>query len=458
MRNLFFILSVLLFSSCSNHSIVKKKCNNTANELLYFDLKNDSQSVEEKINGENFFIIRPDSLKDDTDRFKLLFLTHSNILIKKGKYFLQSNKICLGESMRIIGEPGVKIYCLQTKNRKCNPPPAVFTTIDPLNIELSGVTFIGNHNTQYGIRVLNSDFMIQKTSNIRIYNNDVFECGLIYVGPEKGFTFNRKQTIKQKTWHENGTIYKNYWLTDIQIYNNTMKGDIGYSSGNFTDGFKGVSGITIQYANNIKIYNNIITNYRFGIWVYGGSSISRNKTRLSTNPILAKNIEVNDNIIYETYSPIWFSKAQDIYVYNNSCVNNQDVALDFEGCANALVFNNKVKNSRGGALTVLNGCINIVFTKNKVLMFNFNNENNIIFIRDNNREIIYNGNTFVFKDNRRTNSKPGRIFFKSSSSSILCSSRIIFKNNYYSNVIFENRDLSDFTVTNTKNNNIITNE
>ena len=80
---------------------------------------------------------------------------------------------------------------------------------------------------------------------------------------------------------------------------------------------------------------------------------------LSSN--LCKNIIVYENRIFETYSPIWFSKASNIKVLYNYCKNNQDVAIDFEGCHSAIVESNLVINSRGGALTALNGSKDIFF-------------------------------------------------------------------------------------------------
>ena len=385
-----------------------------------------------------------------TNQFISSLINCDTIIINKGIYFLEFDKVYLKSSTVILSKGDVEIHAIKNqKVRSKSNPSAFFIFENPEKLEISNIKFYDTGNRAYAIKVTNNDVEKLLVSNIEIFNNTADQLGLIWIGPELGFTFNRFNSIVEpKSWYNNGPIHKNHWMSNIKIKNNILNGSKNFYSGNFKkNGIGvGVSAITLLFCNNIFIENNIIQNYRFGIWVYGGASRDNNKNIIPLSS-LSSNIFVSKNRISETYSPIWFSKSNNINVFNNYCLNNQDVAIDFEGCYSANIFFNKVFNSRGGALTVLNGSENISFFNNFIKMNNFNRNNNIVLIRDSNKNIKYINNKFIFNDNRlvKTNA---RIMLKKQKKSNISNKDIEFVNNQFFSVEIENRDNSSIIIIN----------
>ena len=372
------------------------------------------------------------------------------IIIHEGIYFFNFDKIFLKPNLVIKAFGKVEINGVKNGVMKRENPAAIFTSINPKNLKISNIKFCDVDNRAYSIKIINKKINIPLQSNIEISENIAHEIGLVWFGPQNGFTYNRiKKDNEKYTWYENGPILKNEWVSDIKINNNIIKGASKFFSGNFKKPNVGVgiSAITVLYSNNVLVENNLISNYRFGIWIYGGSSLDRNRENLSTQPILSNNISIINNKISETYSPIWFSKASDIIVSNNYCKNNQDVAIDFEGCYNAYVENNTIINSRGGSLTVLNGSKNISFFKNRIEMINFNNQNNIVLIRNANSNISYIENSFLFDDNRIIK-KNARIMLRKKHKNFKPNIGIKFLKNILLEVKIENKDGSHIIVKN----------
>ena len=388
--------------------------------------------------------------KNHTLEFINFSIDCDTIIIHEGIYFFNFNKIFLKSNLVIKAYGKVEINGLENGIMKKENPVAIFTSVNPKNLKISNITFCDIDNRAYAIKIVNKKINVPLQSNVYITENIAKEIGLVWFGPKNGFTYNRiKKGTEKMTWYENGPILKNEWVSNIKINNNIIKGASKFFSGNFKKPHVGVgvSAITVLYSNNVFIKNNLISNYRFGIWIYGGSSLDRKGENLSTQPILCENISVKNNKIYETYSPIWFSKTSDIKVSNNYCENNQDVAIDFEGCYNAYVDNNTIINSRGGSLTVLNGSKNISFFKNLIEMINFNKQNNIVLIRNANENINYTKNKFIFKDSRILK-KNARILLTKKHANFKPNSQI----NFFYNKLFEvelvNLDKSSLTVKN----------
>lgn len=365
------------------------------------------------------------------------------IIIHEGVYFFNYDEIYLDSDLVILTKGLVEINAIENnKLKKEYNPSAIFTVNNPDNIKISKIKFCHYENKGYAVKIINNNLEAKLNSKIEIIDNIAIEIGLVWIGPSKGFTFNRPvQNDKILNWYENGPITKNLWNSKIIINNNQIYGASKFYSGNFKKPNHGVSAITLLYVNNASVENNLIYNYRFGIWVYGGASLDRKRKRILLQPSFSKKILIFKNKVYETYSPIWFSKVRDIQVFGNYCENSQDVAIDFEGSYNASVNNNIIINSRGGALTVLNGSNNISFYRNKVLMKNFNKQNNIVIIRNSNRNIKYSRNEFIFYDNRILK-RNARIMLKKEHVNLKPNSQIEFSNNIFLGVQIENRDLS----------------
>ena len=386
---------------------------------------------------QQYFVIEKENKsKNDTKLFKEVLLKNDKIKIKKGKYFIEVNQININGNIELIGEGDVEIIGLNNCSFKSLNPASIFSINNPESVNISNITFVGSDNNSIAIKITNDNFDIERSSLIEIKNNNAQEIGLIWIGPKKGFTYNRIYG-EDSNWFSKGPIKENNWQSKINVFGNICQGNKNFYSGNFEK--PSASAITLLYSNNINVNNNKISNYRFGIWTYGGASRTVEK-EISKNPILSSNICVYDNEVTETFSPIWFSKSTQIEVYNNSSFNNQDVAIDFEGCENGLVYNNIVNNSRGGALTALNGSNNILFKNNEVNLINYNKQNNIILIRDGNSNISYVENNFRFIDDRVFGKKHSRVLFNKSSEKVLKNSKILFKNNTFENVIFDIKD------------------
>lgn len=373
-----------------------------------------------------------------------------SVILNEGVYFFDFDKIFLKPNFIVSTKGEVKIYAVKNKKLSKTNPSAIFTSVNPTNLKLSNIKFFDVGNRAYAIKIINNNIQFKLNSNIEISNNSTEKIGLLWVGPRGGFTYNRlnKNNINP-SWYENGPIVKNNWNSTIKVENNIIIGASRFYSGNFekNNSWVGVSAITLLFANNIIVRCNTISNYRFGIWVYGGASLDRERKKVLLSSHLCKNIYISENRIFETYSPIWFSKAANIQVSYNYCKNNQDVAIDFEGSYNASVDNNIVINSRGGALTVLNGSENISFFNNVIEMKNFNRNNNIVLIRNSNQNIKYSNNEFIFHDNRILK-KNARIMLIKEDINFKPNSQIEFLNNTLLGVEIENRDGSSLIIKN----------
>ncbi|ETN95790.1 hypothetical protein P278_15120 [Zhouia amylolytica AD3] len=401
--------------------------------------------------GQNsvYYYIEIDSnTTNHTEVFRNAIEKSDKIFIPKGKYYLEYDKLKTTGSIELCGEKGTVIEGIGNAKFNSLKPLAIFEIINPEDVYIHEISFTGKFNVATAISLQQSlyDSPNNKT-NVTIENNSVSELGLVWIGPKNGFTFNRLHE-EYENWAQSGPINTNNWVSNIKIKNNKCIGDKTFYSGNFRG--SSISAITMLYSNNMLIEFNIISNYRFGIWSYGGASKSRNGNKLSKNNILSKNIKVNNNHIEETYSPIWFSRTKNVEVYDNLTINNQDVALDVEGCQDVVMYNNTVKNSRGGALVTLNGSKNVIFKHNNIYMENYNKHNNIVFIRDGNSDIEYLNNYMEFNDNRIIDKRNARVFIKNSSIEIPSNVRIIFKNNELNNVGFDVRNGGQIQLNNNK--------
>lgn len=128
----------------------------------------------------------------------------------------------------------------------------------------------------------------------------------------------------------------------------------------------GIAAILIEYAQNVHIENNSITNFKNGIQWWGGDS-NHLKDGAITNDRRCKNIMVINNMVKNADAGIWGSMGDNIKVVNNRVSDCQDVGIDFEGCFNGVADSNYVTNAKNGNLATFFLNRNITFSNNIVI-------------------------------------------------------------------------------------------
>ena len=386
-----------------------------------------------------FLIFTISAYANDTELLNNLLKKSNTVFLENRIYEIDANKVLLKDrNIEIIGHKNKTIIKLiDSVKFNSRKPKSLLTFKNCKRVCIKNINFEGFTNSAYALTFIKDKSL--KNEHYEVKDNFAKRIGLVYFRPEQGFSFNFYDT-SYKNWTINGKVTVEQLFSNIIISKNECFGNISFK----VNSFKGpsVSAISVHFSRNVLIENNNISNYRFGIWIYGGGSRSRDKSILTHNKILCVNIKVNKNIVKQTYSPIWFSKAKNIVARNNLCRYIQDVALDFEGCLNALVIGNKITNSKGGSLVALNGSKNIFFLKNDITSTKgfYNSNFNISLIRDGNSSIHYVKNNFINKTGFQS-----RIFIKNSSEHIASNNRdIIFKENLFLNVVIEARKHQHF--------------
>jgi len=381
--------------------------------------------------------------KDDTQALQEAIDTHPILYLPEGDYYIDIEKIMIPNNRKIIGDNGkTKIFFNFSGKYNSRIPAAAFLLKNVLNIEISNLSFYTSGNNSVAIKITSSILTDSSLKgNIKIHDNEVKGGGLVWIGPKKGFTFNRTSE-KYNNWAQGGPLLESHIMKNIIIYGNDCRGDIQFRSGMFKKAT--ASAITLLFTQNAKIYNNKISNYRFGIWAYGGASRSKKSKKLSQNPVWCSNIEIRSNDINETYSPYWVSKCANVNMSENKSYNNQDVAVDFEGSIDSIASNNLVINSSGGALAALNGSKNITFFNNVVNTKKMNKRTNIVLIRDGNENIVYENNTFNYLQTKKN--EVARVFLKNTSKNIPSNNAISFYGNKFINVVIESRGSNNLMI------------
>lgn len=402
-------------------------------------------SKETLTNNINKKITQLSKTNNYTNELQRLINSQNEVFIKEGEYYLDLNKITIPKNIKIYGE-GIKTK-IYTKNKlKFNSkimPSSIFTSKNLTKIHISKLSFFSMGNNSYVFKTY-SDKKTYEPS-LKIDNISAYGLGLVWVGPKNGFTYNRPVKEINYNWYENGPIKKVQVTNNIEISNNYIKGDKKFTVGSFNR--PSSSAITLLYVNNAKIENNEISNFRFGIWAYGGATRTNSKKRTTTNEIMCSNINITNNTVFQTYSPYWVSKCSKVSINDNFSLNNQDVAVDFEGSINCIAKNNTIINSKGGALVALNSSKNIAFLNNIVVTKKMNRNTNIVLIRDGNQNITYKDNIFFYEQSYPFDYS--RIFLKNSSGLIEINKNISFVNNKFYNTIIESRGSNIKNINNT---------
>ncbi len=377
--------------------------------------------------------------KNDTTHLIQYLKNNKKIYFPKGNYYFKLNSIFLTSNTTLMGDFNkTNFHVIDDGEFKSTKPSALLNAYGKKNIQIFNINFYGKNNTSVGIGIYSSKKIGNSKEVVVAYNN-TNKMGLLWVGPSKGFSFNRIDENNQD-WANGGPVTEKDISENIKVFENVITGDLSKKLKDFH--VNQISGISLLFVKNAKIYNNIISHTYFGAWAYGGASRSSDESHLTKNPIWCKNIEFFNNTIDRTFSPMWASRCQNVNMYSNYTKENLDVALDFEGCFDSSAKYNTVINSHGGALTSLNGSNNIIFKNNTI---ESNHESvygiNITLIRNANENIKYLNNIF-----RATGFSKGKIQLTRTSETIGINKNIIFKNNIFENIYVNNKDGSDITI------------
>lgn len=351
---------------------------------------------------------------DYTEIFQQNIDTCSVLKVGKGNFNI-STSLMINQPIRILGDENAHLFFKDTISNR-NKPKGLFEVSNLVDLEVHNLEVTGKNNflVRYSFIPNKKDSEYQITVNIT--QNNIKGLGLIWVGPEAGFTYNR---MYGNNYFQKGDITNSLKFKELNILDNSLNG--GYLYDNVLN--KKASAIALLYCSNIVVTGNDINNYRFGIWIYGGSAFDKNVKRFSTNQILAQNISVKENRVRNTFSSIFLSRAKDILIENNYSKNTIDVSFDLEGCLDGVIRNNKSIDADGGSFTLLNNTKNILVENNVAI--NYENDSKlrrkrIVFIRNNNNYNRYLSNYFEYKgstigeiriDNRLINDKKHKIEF-----------------------------------------------
>jgi len=382
---------------------------------------------------------------NDTQALIDFLETNKKVYFPQGEYFFDINKIKLESNTTFIGDENKTIFnILNDGEFKSTNPPALFKVYGKVNIKIFNLSFKGKNNSCVVLGVYSSQ-KSGKSKNIEMAYNITNKMGLLWVSPEKGFTFNRidEKSLDNNSWAQVGEIDEFDITEHIIVSHNIIIGD---NKKQLNDFYKNqVSGVSLLFVRDAKIYENTISHLYFGIWAYAGGTLSSDKSHLTNNPIWCKDIAFYKNIVNTTFSPFWASRCENVSMYNNYSKDNIDVAADFEGCINSSANNNTIINSHGGALTPLNGSMNLTFENNYIeSYFESTYDVNIIFIRNANKNVFYNKNVF-----KATGDKQGKIWLGRTDTFINSNQNIVFKDNNFTNIYEKNTDNSEVIIDST---------
>jgi len=365
---------------------------------------------------------------DYTEIFQQNIDTCSAIKVSKGNFNI-SRSLIINKSIRISGDDFAHLFFKDTISDR-NKPKGLFEVSNLVDLDVNNLEATGKNNYLISYLFTPNKAELEHRPTVNITRNNIKGLGLIWVAPAEGFTYNR---LYGNNYFQKGDITSSLKFKEFNILNNSINGGYWYD-----DVLKKkVSAIALLYCSNIVVSGNEINNYRFGIWVYGGSAFDKSTARFPTNKIFIEDILIRDNRVMNTFSSIFISRSKDILIENNYSKNTLDVSFDLEGCIDGIVRNNESIDASGGSFTLLNNSKNILVKKN----VSINSENNsklrrkrIVFIRNNNNQNRYISNYFEYLgsaigeiriDNTLINDKTNRIEFEGNT---LNNVRIVFVN------------------------------
>lgn len=374
---------------------------------------------------------------DDTEFIQSLLDLGGHVVIPSRTYHVRPDVLTIPSNTFVEGQKGAVLAPLVEKGLSRANPSGLLLIRGRENIRIANIEFIGIGSRSVAIKVLPD--LKGPSKGIEVAFNRARNIGLIWVAPEEGFSFN-KTGEAFRGWGHSGPVLQLQIAEDIRIISNYVTGDAQFVNGHFAGKTSSVSGISLLYVKGAYVYDNHIDNFNFGIWAYGGASRNSDQSRLSDNPYLCANIEIRRNRVTNTFGSIWGSRCSALNMVNNEIYNNYDVAIDYEGSRNSYASGNVVIDSRGGALTALNGSDNIRFINNQVYTKPVSRVTNVILIRDGNRNITYRDNRVYFLSGGLFDFLfHGRIFLTESSSDIRANSEITFEGNSFYGVQLEAR-------------------
>ncbi|MCK4731542.1 MAG: right-handed parallel beta-helix repeat-containing protein [Methanophagales archaeon] len=168
-------------------------------------------------------------------------------------------------------------------------------------------------------------------------------------------------------------------------------------------------GIYLYYTNHCNIFNNIILNNNYGIYL-----------KSSNNNILTDNNAIMNN----NYDAIYLEDSSNNTLTNNIASNNRE-GIRLSSSNNNTLFNNNVLNNSGGWC----GIVLCGSSNNKIISNNISNRWNNIVLEDSSENIIAKNNI--------SNSRSGLLIYSSNN--------LIYLNNFMNNT----NDVEDYSYSTT---------
>jgi hypothetical protein len=126
----------------------------------------------------------------------------------------------------------------------------------------------------------------------------------------------------------------------------------------------GLHGIDLNYARNVTVQGNTVTQYEAGIQWWGGEADPRNAN--FSRAKLTGNHTITGNTVHYTSAGIWGGNGEHITVTGNDVQVCADVCLDAEGSDNVRFAGNTAKHAGTSVLASFFFSSNLVFENNIV--------------------------------------------------------------------------------------------
>ena len=148
--------------------------------------------------------------------------------------------------------------------------------------------------------------------------------------------------------------------SDIKVQRNHGTGDYVLGAGNGTSG-----AIFIQYAADVVVSGDTLSNYAHGIEWWGGDA-DPSRGGVPANPRWLRRLSATGNSVTNVEGGIWGGMGSSVTVSGNFVQNCADVCLDDEGGVDVSFISNQARNAGTAVLSVFNYSRRVTFSGNDV--------------------------------------------------------------------------------------------
>ena len=294
-----------------------------------------------------------DGITDDTAAIQAAINGGTTIFFPRGTYLVKINRITLPDGVTLCGENGLSVI-------KTNDAPdvslALLKAVGKKNITIESMGFATPQSIQTAL-------LFASCANVTIRNCQAVNCQLIYIGSSAVALLHANIDSANAFFDIYSKVEKpEHYSSNIFIDGNTCVGD-----GVKGRGGRGLSGIFISYANNVKICNNDLTKYVHGITWWGGNANTGGPAPNGEiyNARKCNGLTITGNTIHDVeMGGIWGSMGERVSVTGNSVAGCGDVGIDFEGCIDATATGNTVQACTTACLCTCFNNRGIVFSGN----------------------------------------------------------------------------------------------